>query len=189
VIGGVAGTVTDRSTEIRRPRSATGSSSGERLWSLVWQPADGFWATVEVQTTSLDEALRIAGQVRFDRATRCATPFRVGELPSGTTLRSCRVSLVADQGQVFGDAELNFGDGSNRLQLTGASVPPGTAEQGYTLQAGPHRVFPDPDGSYTMLIKPIHFTLTPRGYSRDAELALLASVQTVATVHDPSTYP
>jgi hypothetical protein len=188
VIGGRPGTVTNRSiVRLREPGPTT--AADPRLWSLVWQPADGFWATVEVQTGSLDEALRAAGQVRFDRATRCAVPFRVGELPSGTTLRSCRVSLVADQGGVFGDAQLDYGNGTDRMQLIGAFAPPGSAEGGYTLQAGPNRAYPDPDGSYTMLIKPIHFTLTPRGYSRAEETAVLASVRTIPTVHDPATYP
>jgi hypothetical protein len=35
----------------------------------------------------------------------------------------------------------------------------------------------------------IRFARLLTGYSRAAELALLASVRTVPTVHDPSTYP
>jgi hypothetical protein len=61
---------------------------------ITWQPVAGLWAQAMVWGTSDDAAHRMVETVRFDRATRCAVPFRLTSIPAGMAVRQCSVSLT-----------------------------------------------------------------------------------------------
>ena len=195
-IGGVTGTYTVGTPHLRAGRPGRADI---RIWSLIWQPTPGLWAVVEVQTTSLEHALAAAGLVRFDRATRCALPFRIGSPPPGAGMLSCSVSLAdgratgAGAAGGFAEAELTYGDGARSLRILVMEDSDGAGDYPRDLRAGPYRVDADPDGrTYTMLVKPLYFTAvnqakSPR-YSRAQVLDVLGSMRPVGTPAKPETF-
>lgn len=59
-----------------------------------WQPRPGLWAQVWVDG-SLDSAVALAGNVRFDHVFRCAVPFRLTGL-APTRLTKCSTDIERD---------------------------------------------------------------------------------------------
>jgi hypothetical protein len=57
--------------------------------AIFWQPLPGVWA--EVIDHGEQIAIRFAEGVRFDHVRRCAVPFRLTWVPSGTRLLTCSV--------------------------------------------------------------------------------------------------
>ncbi|MFI5843849.1 hypothetical protein ACIA8K_29535 [Catenuloplanes sp. NPDC051500] len=112
-----------------------GEGTGPNLYVFTWQPADGFWARAEMQTTSLDQALDHLGKVRFDQTRRCLLAIRPGHLPTGMSVVERIVSLQTDPVQglrVSSDFTISGGgrelslrtsDYANRTRLTTTREP------------------------------------------------------------------
>jgi len=180
-----------------RPTARRGPASPDptAIWSLVWQPAAGLWANVQVQTTSLDRALQVAGLVRFDRAKRCALPFRL-ETPAGSAVAECAVTLSADRGHIFGQGSLTFRDGTGTRTLTvrasnnwmhAGEFPRDLKAGGYLVDEDPH------SANWTMTVKDMYVDAIAHGaqrwpYTREQVLAALATVEIARRVEDPATW-
>jgi hypothetical protein len=68
-------------------------STGIPVWVLSWQPADGFWAVLTMETNDEAAVLRGASGLRFDRSQRCAVPIRLNAPPTGTVWAKCSTGL------------------------------------------------------------------------------------------------
>ena len=105
-----------------------------------------------------DDLAGLLPGVRLDQARRCAMPFRFSRLPAGTRLRSCRVALPSGNDGLFRDSHVEFGDGERTVSVGASNFPGGDHPR--SLQAGPYRVFADPDGrTWTMKTDGIFFDL------------------------------
>ncbi|MEU4570242.1 hypothetical protein [Micromonospora sp. NPDC023956] len=116
-------------------------SGGRGLWFVRWQPVDGLWARLDIYAASRDEATGAAGRIRFDKAQRCAVPFRLQSLPAGARVLECSVSLSRDGSGAFAEGSLVAGDESGRwLTVRAQRGPTGTGAGTGDLVAGPYRV-------------------------------------------------
>ncbi|MEU7801687.1 hypothetical protein AB0B10_20715 [Micromonospora arborensis] len=130
-------------TDVRvggRPGVAWFDPSGDRkLWFVRWQPADGLWAQLDSYAATRDDAIGVAGRVRFDAAHRCVVPFRLESLPPGGRLLECSVTLGGSEQQPFADGSLVVGDGSGRWLTVRAQLVPGYEGRPGDLVAGDYR--------------------------------------------------
>ncbi|WP_433041129.1 hypothetical protein [Dactylosporangium sp. CS-033363] len=69
----------------------------EQFHRIVWEVGDGVWMHVTAGSDALAEEL--AGHVRFDRRTHCATPAAPVTLPAGYAVQDCDVALQLSPGQ------------------------------------------------------------------------------------------
>ena len=166
---------------------------GLDYWSLTWQPVDGLWAAIDTQADSLDDAIAQAGKIRLDQAKRCVLPFWIGARTGATPLVSCSVAMVADRSgnAVFGDGELTFGTGGNRIRFYGSDSFGGGVYK-RPLKAGPYNVWADPrGGNWTMLVDDIFLDISSgskKAYSRQQMLDWFATMRMAPDQQDPKTW-
>ncbi|MER7335492.1 MULTISPECIES: hypothetical protein [unclassified Micromonospora] len=78
----------------RVQRVAPPGPDGQPGWFLRWQPVPGLYARVHTVAGD-DSALRTArSALRLDAAHRCASPLRLGALPSDARLSGCEVNAI-----------------------------------------------------------------------------------------------
>lgn len=83
--GGRSGTVEEV------PPAGPGGRPG---WILRWRPAEGLWARAAAYAQTDADVWAAVTVLRLDEARRCAVPFRLTELPTGSRITSCTVSLI-----------------------------------------------------------------------------------------------
>jgi hypothetical protein len=165
-----------------------------RVYAFRWQPVDGLWAQVEVQTTSQERAVQILQQIRFDQTRRCVLPFRPTSLPASGTVPDCLVSLAKDfPGMLFSAGEWTVVDGKRRLAVQAEAVPPGSIAHPGPLKVGPYQVSADPDGrSWTMLVNGLFITATVESrknpFSQAEVFQVLGGLHVAGQVHDPGVW-
>jgi hypothetical protein len=164
-----------------------------RVYAFQWQPVNGLWAQVEVQTTSQEQAVQIVQQVRFDQARRCVLPFRASSLPASGTVPDCDVALAQDSAGVFSSGRWTVVDGKRRLSVQAEAVPPGSGDYPRPLKAGPYRVFADSDGrSWTMLVNGLFITATVESrknpFTQAEVFQVLGGLQIAGQIHKPETW-
>jgi hypothetical protein len=192
-IGGRPGTASTSvgSTGPSGPPGQPRRSVEGKVWSLLWQPVDGLWATVEVQGQPLARAVQIAESVRFDVAKKCALPFTVGQAPAGTRLVTCSVRLGTQGTTLYEEGQLGFGGGNKKFTFY-ASDAHGGGNYARPLKAGPNHVWADPKGgNWTMLMDGVFFDVLAgplHAYSLEQALETLATVRMRAQPEDPSTW-
>ncbi|BCB77879.1 hypothetical protein Pflav_042890 [Phytohabitans flavus] len=84
---------------------------------LRWSPVGGVEAVLVSDGVGWEDTLAIAEAVRFDRATRCATPAQVTVLPAGATLRGCRIGPALSGSATFSTVVLTIGDGTAEIEV------------------------------------------------------------------------
>jgi hypothetical protein len=117
---------------------ATAKAGKKQQWMVTWQPVAGVWARASVSGTSRDAALRMAEGVRFDRATRCAVPFRLATIPAGMAVRQCSVQLTNGPRPALQEAGLWVGDDRRFAWFSATPVTSPGFEP--TMTIGTHRV-------------------------------------------------
>ena len=159
------------------------------VWSLVWQPVDGLWATVQVMTPDLDQAIRIATEVRFDQARRCIVPFRVAT-PAGGKLTECSVTFATERIIPARVGSLTFRVGAGYLQVEGASLDGSAGAGSGSLRAGRYRVAEiQPGRLWDVAYRDLRFEAVAwQPYPRADALATLATVRLAARTKDLSTW-
>ncbi|MEV6302323.1 hypothetical protein AB0M02_23105 [Actinoplanes sp. NPDC051861] len=98
------------------------NTPAEDLWFVRWQPIDGVWARLETYAMDGADAADLAGRVRFDSARRCTVPFELTELPAGSSITSCSVTLAASS-ERFSEGTLVVGDGKRWLVVRAERTP------------------------------------------------------------------
>jgi hypothetical protein len=121
-------------------------------WAVRWQPAYGLWAHAKVWAPTWAEAESMLKQVRFDRATRCAVPFKLTYLPPGAAVRSCTVQLSTTGKTLVGNALLTVGDSSHQMVVSLVSGAMGPTKKPDLVQAGPYRAVEHVNNSWAMNI-------------------------------------
>jgi hypothetical protein len=116
------------------------SKLGRHIWTVRWQPVPGLWAHAQVWTWTWAEAESMLKQVRLDRSTRCAVPFKLTYLPPNTSVRACGVQLAATGETRTANATITVGDSSRQVTVVlGHGVMPPTNKT-TLVQAGPYLV-------------------------------------------------
>lgn len=172
-------------------RSAvTSRSDGMTLWSLQWQPTEGFWAQADVWSRARGDVERVAERVRFDTAQRCALPFALTSIPTGMTVRLCDVKLSVDRGVRFFRGTLDVGDDRRQLDVQVSDAPTIEPFAG-GLRAGPYRARRD-DDLYTMAVPSYlveAYIMTPNHPVTPTEvLQVLGGLRTRGTATDPASW-
>ncbi|GGO08326.1 hypothetical protein [Micromonospora parathelypteridis] len=139
-----------------RPGAAWFDPSGDqKLWFVRWQPADGLWAQLDSYAATRDDAIGVAGRVRFDDAQRCVVPFRLESLPPGGRLLECSVTLGDSERRPFIDGSLVVGDGSGRwLTVRAQLVTNGYEARSGDLVAGDYRARRQGSDVLEMVVEP-----------------------------------
>lgn len=153
-----------------------GAKAGSMSGSQVrWEPVPGVWAQLTAPGSETD-VLRLAGALRFDRVLRCAVPFRLTGLPSGTALEACGMDFTATG--VTGHATVHSGQWSVTVDVEpGGKVPAPTT----TIGGRPASVREYPgDGGATIMQVDIDYgdhvvdLLAEGRYDRSTVLAIAA---------------
>lgn len=171
----------------RPATAAVDLSDGHRSSLVRWQPEDGLWAQV---TGAHDEAaaLSVANAVRIDRVYRCAVPFRLGTVPSGTEYQECDLTLYANG--AFQAVGAIVGTSSWWLELgviESGGPPPTTTLAGrpaYVQEVG------DPPVLMVGLDLGDHTVMASTGhvYDTQAILAAMGGYHEVARYDDPAAW-
>jgi hypothetical protein len=181
-IGGRSGTA--RST-------APSPTNGMVAWSLTWQPVDGLWAKADLHAKTLDGALKIVQTVRFDEARRCAVPFRLEALPTGTSVQRCRVELGAHWPPgVHTSSSLTIGDAQRKFQVTASDAGKMPDVKG-ALKAGPYSVYRQPNHKWDMTAQGLFIesgSVTKARFTEPEALRVLAGCRPVGDPNNPSTW-
>ncbi|GIF42124.1 hypothetical protein [Actinoplanes xinjiangensis] len=125
---------------------------GAGLWTVRWQPADGLWAKLESFAHDPEQAVAATAKVRLDSAQRCATPFRLTDVPGGMRILHCSVTLG---GRGFEEGALRVGDDEHwfslRVERSHPDNPLADTSHG-DLTAGPYQVERRSDGVLTTVV-------------------------------------
>ncbi|HET6211794.1 MAG TPA: hypothetical protein VFE14_02865 [Micromonosporaceae bacterium] len=106
-----------------RTATLTITTSGEYVERIVrWAPVDGVGAVVNAVMVSESELLEVAGAVRFDSASGCRVPVRLGALPAGAHLAECSMFLPGVAGQPVTSSVVLTGPGGAVSVQTDAPV-------------------------------------------------------------------
>jgi hypothetical protein len=190
-VGGRPATLT-----VGRPAALPGRpAQGDPVWSLVWQPVAGLWATVQAQGPALDRALQVAAQVRFDQARRCVVPFRAAT-PAGGTVTECAVTFSsADPGNLFSEGAVTFRVGRGYLQIRAMGNADQSGVYPRPLRAGRYQVEEDRPGvMWNLAPRDLYFSVTAWGppprkpYPRAAVLSTLATLHLADRTNDLTTW-
>ncbi|HEY7272578.1 MAG TPA: hypothetical protein VH502_07575 [Actinoplanes sp.] len=159
-------------------------------WIVTWQPADGFWAQAFSSGYDRADALRLAGSIRFDQATRCVVPFRLTAMPPGLAVQQCTVSL-SNSGPHPGlqDAFLQVGDGRRYADMSAYNGQDASKAFRGDVTVGRYRVLRQ-GGTWVFLAKPYFGNLSTEvgGHGpipESAARALIAGFRPVGTPDDP----
>lgn len=192
LIAGKEGTVTTGNASDVGSVGSEISTPSAPVYSLLWQPTNGVWANVQVQTTTLESAVQVAESVRFDKAKRCAFPLSVGTFPAGAKVQSCGVSINAEgQSGIVSSAELTLSAAGRILEIRFLEVPDNPGIKG-SLRAGPYSVSADPDGrSWIMSVGSFGVTaiVARKGdYKQSEILRVLGSVRASGDPKNPASW-
>ncbi|MGI5184264.1 hypothetical protein ACQEVZ_49210 [Dactylosporangium sp. CA-152071] len=109
-----------------------GWTPGKVTWALWWQPVDGLWAVLTMETADAAAVVTAAATgVHLDRSQRCAVPIWVGAVPAGTEWNSCTTSMgpAGADGRSWQSGSVSFrGASGDSLILTYGNVTDWSAE-------------------------------------------------------------
>jgi hypothetical protein len=175
-------------------RSAT-MAEATRLgeWVVTWQPADGFWAQAFASGYDRAGALRMAGSVRFDQATRCVVPFHLTAMPAGLAVEQCTVTLRSTGPHPgLQEAQWQVGDGRHYASFSvGNGRETSEAFRGQ-ITVGRYRVLRQ-SGTWVFVTRPYFVQLmTAEGghgpIPESAARALIGGFRTTGMPEDPTSW-
>ena len=159
-------------------------------WIVTWQPADGFWAQAFASGHDRTDALRLAGAVRFDQATRCVVPFRLTAMPPGLAVMQCTVTLTSTGPHPgLQEARWQIGDGRRYASFSVGNGRETSKLFRGEITVGPYRVLRQ-SGTWVFLTRPYFVQLmTAEGahgpIPESAARALIAGFRSTGTPEDP----
>jgi hypothetical protein len=122
-------------------RTATKATHGRTMRFVVWQPVPGVWAHAQVATSTWPMSERLLMDLQFDRATRCALPFRLTYQPAPAHVVSCNITLSKPGYAPGTDGTIVLADSSARsMRLNVVTDLPGAPLPITTPQTDPNRV-------------------------------------------------
>ena len=175
----------------RPATAAMHRSDSDHTSQVRWQPENGLWAEV---TGARDEAaaLSVAKAVRIDRVYRCAVPFRLGTVPSGTEVKACELFLYSNGAFQAVGATVGTSSWSLEVSVFAGGAPPPTT----TLAGRPAYVQEITDSAGHPPILSVGLDLgdhtvmaqTGNAYDTQAILAAMAGYREVARYDDPGAW-
>jgi hypothetical protein len=170
---------------------AEGTQPG--TWIVTWQPADGFWAEALSSGHDRADAMRLAGEVRFDQATRCVVPFHLTTMPPGLAVQQCAVTLTSSGPHPgLQEARWQVGDGRRHASFSVGNGRGTSKLFRGEINIGPYRVLRQ-SGTWVFLTRPYFVQLmTDEGghgpIPDSAARTLIAGFRPVGTPEDPASW-
>jgi len=172
-----------------------GAGVGQPGWILRWQPVAGLWARAAAFGPTDGDVRAAMAVLRFDRARRCAAPFRLDALPAGARVTTCGVT-VADFPKVVEAVLSVTADGGERMDVHlryAASIAKTRTDGNRTING--HSALLSPKGDVLELLGYPKLHLTARfgwpfqGFTEADATTVLGGVRVADDVAEPDTWP
>jgi hypothetical protein len=175
-------------------------------WSVRWQPVDGLWASVDLFTTDVTEAVRAAGAMVLNSSQRCVAPLRLDPALTGFTLTACSVDVGHDTPWVSSSVDVERPDGVRfdiaigDRSLSEPFVPNrmvGGRQAMITATGQAERwLFVPITGKINLVVRPYRLTMdgdrvvqAPAGLTDDELVAFASAITVGPNLTEPDTWP